>query len=319
MIVRQTLGDVKPKPRAIALGSFDGVHRGHQEVILRAIARAHRDGIASAVVTFQPHPMRVVAPERAPLELSSPARRAALVEDLGPDELVLVRFTRELAALGPEEFVDEILLERLGVRHVVVGENFRFGHKAAGTPELMAERGAPHGMTVEAVPLLELDGDAVSSSRIRRLLAGGDVEHAERLLGRAPWIEGAVVPGDRRGRTLGFPTANLAPFPRSVLPATGVYAGFAHLPGRVHPAAISVGYNPTFSDERDRVRIEAHLLDFDEDIYGSPMRLELRHRLRDELRFDSVDELIRQIAADVEQTRAMVSPAVHAGSPDGAG
>jgi riboflavin kinase/FMN adenylyltransferase len=318
VIVRQTVGDVRRRPRALALGSFDGVHRGHQEVILRAVATAHRDGIASAVVTFQPHPMRVLAPDRAPLELSSPARRAALVAELGPDELVLVRFTRELASLEAVDFIEDVLVDGLDARHVVVGENFRFGHGAAGTPELLADEGRRHGFTVETVPLLEIDGETISSSRIRRLLAAGDMEHAARLLGRWPWVEGAVVPGDRRGRTLGYPTANLAPFPRSVLPSRGVYAGYAHLPGRSRPAAISVGYNPTFTDERRRVRIEGHLLDFDEDIYGSPIRLELRARLRDELRFDSIDELVAQMGRDVAATRELTATDAPVASHDSA-
>ena len=195
----------------------------------------------------------------------------------------------------------------LGARHVVVGTNFRYGNRAQGTVETLTAAGAQLGFTVEPAPLVEIGGTAVSSSRIRDLIAGGEVAAAARLLGRDPWIEGEVVRGDGRGRGLGFATANLQPVPHSALPARGVYAGSAHLAGSSRPAAISVGYNPTFSDARDQVRIEAHLLDFDEDIYGSPLRIDFSHRLRDEERFSSIDELVAQIHRDVDAVRGIAS------------
>ncbi len=313
MIVRQTLAEAPPIPRSLAIGSFDGVHLGHQRVIRRAVEAARERGISSAVVTFTPHPASVVRPELAPPELSSLARQASLVEELGPDELVLIRFTPSFAQLDHEQFAREVVADTLRAADVVVGTNFRFGHGARGTPELLADEGRRFGFEVEAVPLLEIGGNPVSSSRIRRLIGTGQVEAAAELLGRPPWLEGAVVRGDGRGRGLGFATANLAPLPRSALPGRGVYAGFAHLPGIDRPAAISVGSNPTFSDDATRHRIEAHLLDFDADVYGSPIRLELTRRLRDEERYDSVDELVAQVRRDIDAVRGLEAATAESG------
>ena len=305
MIVRQSLLDVEPAPRAVAIGSFDGVHTGHQKVIGRAVEAGARHGIRSAVVTFHPHPLEVLRPELAPPELSSLARKAALVEELGPDELVVIRFDAAFSQISADDFAGHVLRDALDARHVSVGENFRYGHGARGTTETLAEEGARLGFDVDVVPLLRAGEEPVSSSRIRALLTAGAVEEAEALLGRPPWLEGAVVRGDGRGRDLGFPTANLSPLPRTPLPATGIYAGSAHLPGSDHAAAISIGYNPTFTDSRDAVRIEAYLLDFDRDIYGSPIRLQLTHRLRDELRFESVEALVEQLHRDVARVREL--------------
>jgi riboflavin kinase / FMN adenylyltransferase len=305
VIVRQSLLDVEPIPRAVAIGSFDGVHTGHQKVIGSAVAAGAARGMRSAVVTFHPHPLEVLRPELAPPELSSLARKAALVEELGPDELIVIRFDAAFSQISADDFADHVLHDVLDARHVSVGENFRYGHGARGTTETLAEEGVRLAFDVEVVPLLRAGADPVSSSRIRGLLADGEVEEAASLLGRPPWLEGAVVRGDGRGRDLGFPTANLSPLPRTPLPATGIYAGSAHLPGSDHLAAISIGYNPTFTDSRDAVRIEAYLLDFDRDIYGSPIRLQLTHRLRDELRFESVDALVEQLHRDVERTRQL--------------
>jgi riboflavin kinase/FMN adenylyltransferase len=305
MIVRQTLRDVPPGARAVALGSFDGVHLGHQAVIERAVAVARERDLTATVATFHPHPITVLRPELAPRQLSTIARRAALIAELEVGELVLIRFDHTFSLLSPDQFAEGVLAEALGARHVVVGANFRYGQGARGDTRSLEESGARLGFTAEAAPLLEIGGSPVSSSRIRDLLAAGDVEQAARLLGRPPWVEGAVVRGDGRGRELGFATANLAPSPRSALPAVGIYAGFGHLPGARRPAAISVGYNPTFSDSREQVRIEAHLLDFNADVYGSPIRLELTHRLRDEQRYGSVDELIAAVNADIAQVRTL--------------
>ena len=231
--------------------------------------------------------MVVLRPELAPHELSTPERRAALVAELGPDELVSIRFSHEFSLIEHEQFAEQVLRDRLGAELVSVGRNFRYGHRAQGSIETLAASGARLGFEVEPAPLLEMDGAPVSSSRIRDLVSAGEVEHAGRLLGRPPWIEGTIVRGDGRGRDLGFATANLDPAPRAALPGTGIYAGRAHLDAGSHAAAISVGYNPTFSDDRDRVRIEAHLLDFGRDIYGQPLRLDLLRRLRGEQRFGS--------------------------------
>ncbi|HET7380750.1 MAG TPA: bifunctional riboflavin kinase/FAD synthetase [Gaiellales bacterium] len=303
-MIETTLDAAAPARRAMALGSFDGVHLGHRRVIEATIAAAGDGGLRSSVVTFQPHPMAVLRPEIAPHELSSPERRARLIGELGPDELVVIPFTHEFSLLDHEAFAEHVLAERLGAASVSVGRNFRYGHRAQGSIETLAAAGERLGFGVVAAPLLEMDGAPVSSSRIRDLIAAGDVGHAAQLLGRPHLLEGVVVRGDGRGRGLGFPTANLETAPRSALPGTGIYAGRAHLPDGSHAAAVSVGYNPTFSDDRRRVRVEAYLLDFDRDIYGQRMDLELMRRLRGEERFGSVDELVEQMHHDVDGVRA---------------
>ena len=305
MIVRQSLADVPPGERAVALGSFDGVHRGHQAVIGNAVSEAGSRGLKSAVITFHPPPIAVLRPDIRLIQLSTLSRRAALVAELGVDELVILRFDRAFSSIDADGFASQVLAETLGARHVSVGENFHYGQGAKGTPAKLAEDGARLGFDVHVEPLLQGGGGTISSSRIRELLAAGAVEEAGELLGRPPWLEGAVVRGDGRGRELGYPTANLALVPRSPVPGIGIYAGTAHLPGSSHPAAISVGYNLTFTDDRSRVRVEAYLLDFDADIYGSPIRLDLTRRLRDEQRFDSVDALLAQMGRDVAAVRSL--------------
>ncbi|HXD70857.1 MAG TPA: bifunctional riboflavin kinase/FAD synthetase [Gaiellales bacterium] len=305
MIVRQSLADVPPGERAVALGSFDGVHRGHQAVIGNAVSEAGSRGLKSAVITFHPPPIAVLRPDIRLIQLSTLSRRAALVAELGVDELVILRFDRAFSTIDADGFAEQVLAGTLGARHVSVGENFHYGRGAKGTPAKLAEDGARLGFEVHVEPLLQGGGGTISSSRIRELLGAGAVEKAGELLGRPPWLEGAVVRGDGRGRELGYPTANLALVPRSPVPGTGIYAGAVHLPGSSHPAAISVGYNVTFTDDRSQVRVEAYLLDFDADIYGSPIRIDLTHRLRDELRFDSVDALLAQLRRDVEAVRTL--------------
>ena len=305
MIVRQSLADVPPAERAVALGSFDGVHRGHQAVIGNAVSEAKARGLKSAVITFHPPPIAVLRPDVQLVQLSTLSRRAALVAELGVDELVILRFDRAFSTIDAEGFARQVLAETLGARSVSVGENFHYGQGAKGTPAKLAEDGARLGFDVHVEPLLQGGGGTISSSRIRELLGADAVEEANELLGRPPWLEGAVVRGDGRGRELGYPTANLALVPRSPLPGIGIYAGTAHLPGSSHPAAISVGYNVTITDDRSQVRVEAYLLDFDTDIYGSPIRLDLTRRLRDEQRFDSVDALLAQMGRDVETVRSL--------------
>ena len=301
------LADVRGGRRSVALGSFDGVHLGHRQVIAAAVEQAAARDLTAAVVTFYPHPATVLRPELAPFELSTLERRAALVGELGVDEMVVVRFTLEFSQIDADRFASEVLVDRLGAACVAVGHNYRYGHRAQGTVETLREAGARLGFEVTELPLLELQGGVVSSSRVRDLIGDGQVEHAAAQLGRPPRLEGTVVRGDGRGRGLGFATANLEPLGRSVLPGRGVYAGHAHLPSSSHPAAISVGYNPTFTDSREAVRVEAHLLDFDRDIYGSSLRLEFARRLRDEERFGSVDDLVAQLHRDVQQTRELVA------------
>ncbi len=301
----QTVGEVPPGPRVVALGTFDGVHLGHQRVVADAVERARELGVPALAATFHPRPASVLAPDRAPEALSTLARRVALLGEAGADEVAIVRFDRSLAALEADTFVDEILLGALGAAGVVTGADFRFGRRRGGDVATLARAGERLGFSARAVPLLELDGVRVSSTAIRDGIRSGDVASAARLLGRAPEVEGAVIHGDARGRELGVPTANLALAPGYVLPAEGVYTGVAVLPhglGR-RRAAISVGTNPTFSGAR-QLRIEAHLLDFDDDLYGSPLRIAFRRYVRGQRRFDGVDELMAQMQDDIAQARA---------------
>jgi riboflavin kinase/FMN adenylyltransferase len=273
--------------RAVAIGTFDGVHRGHRA----AIAAAQETGLRSTVVTFDPHP-RLVLGYDVQL-LTTLRRRVELIEEAGADDVLVLRFTDELSRLEPEDFVAEIL-EPIETKTVVAAETFRFGRGRAGDLGLL--RGL--GMDVLEVPLLE----GASSSRIRELVAAAEMREAAALLGRPHELEGTVVSGDQRGGTLGFPTANLAVEPHLLVPAFGIYAGAA-LGGR---AAVSIGVNPHYGGSERR--IEAFLLDFEGDLYGQELRLELWERLRDERAFESEDDLVRQIALDVEATRAAARP-----------
>ncbi|MBF6620773.1 MAG: bifunctional riboflavin kinase/FAD synthetase [Patulibacter sp.] len=289
-----SLADVHPRPRTIAIGMFDGVHRGHRAVI---------DG-ADTVVTFDPHPMAILRPDHVPPQLTSLEQKAEILGDLGVHELVLVPFTAETAALTAEAFVDDVIVDRLDARGVRIGENFRFGHAAAGTPELLS-RDSRFDTTV--VPVLTLDGDVVSSTRVRRLVAEGDVATAARLLGAPYALHGPVVQGEQRGRTLGFPTANLLPPDGRVLPDHGVYACRATVDGELtRAAAVSIGLRPQF-ESRFGVLVEAYLLDFDGDLYDRQLELTFLQRLRGEQTFASVDELIAQIQRDTDQTRRIVT------------
>jgi len=279
------LNEAEPRPRKVAIGSFDGVHVGHRKVI---------DG-ADTVLTFEPHPLSVIHPEAAPKLIMPFGVKRDVIEGLGVEELVVIRFDREFASIAPEEFCSRILVETLDAGHVRVGENFRFGARAKGTPELLAAR---EEFETTVVPLVEVGSETVSSTRIRALVAAGDVVTAQRCLGAPFMYEGVVVSGDKRGRTLGFPTANLVPDEHYVSPGYGIYAAFAN----GLPAAVNVGVRPTFESGRG-VLIETHIIDHDEDLYGKPLRLAFIERLRGEKRFNGVEELVDQMQRDVEAAR----------------
>ncbi len=287
------LAEVHPRPRTIAIGMFDGVHLGHRAVI---------DG-ADTVVTFDPHPIAVLRPQDVPGQLTTLQQKAEILGGLGVQELVLVPFTRETAALTAQEFIDDVIVDRLDARGVRIGENFRFGRAAAGTPELLA---ADSRFDTTVVPVLTVDGDVVSSTRIRRLIAEGNVGTAARLLGSPYTLGGTVVEGEQRGRTLGFPTANLLPPPGRVLPEHGVYACRVTVDDVVHPAAVSIGVRPQF-ETRLGVLVEAYLLDYSGVLYGQHIELEFLDRLRGEQKFSGVDELIAQIQRDVDETRRIAT------------
>jgi riboflavin kinase/FMN adenylyltransferase len=293
-VIVTTLADAQPRPRRIAVGTFDGVHLGHREVIRGA----------DTVLTFDPHPSTVVAPGRAPKLLTTLERKAELVASLGVEELVVVPFDQDFAAREARAFVDDVLVDRLAATHVSVGENFRFGHKASGDSELLAADGR---FETRVVALLEIDGEVVSSSHIRGLVLGGALDYAARLLGDPFSVAGEVAHGDARGRALGYPTANLLPRPGYVVPGHGVYACRAHTAdGAVHAAATNVGVRPMFVTGRGEL-IEAFLIDFDDDIYEQPLRVEFLRRLRGERRFDSVEALVEQMGRDVEEARAIAA------------
>jgi riboflavin kinase/FMN adenylyltransferase len=280
-----SLPDAQPRPRRVAIGTFDGVHRGHRAVI---------EG-ADTVLTFDPHPLEVLHPVALPKLIMPFNVKRDVIEGLGVGELVVIPFDEEFAKVGAEGFIDQVLLERLGAEWVSVGENFHFGARAQGDPEMLASR--PEFET-RIVPLVEVDGETVSSTRIRALVAAGEMEAARRCLGAPFMVEGTVVEGDQRGRELGFPTANIVPDDRLVIPGHGVYAAFAN----GVPAAVNVGVRPTFETGRG-VLIESYLIDHDEDLYGTDLRVAFVERLRGEKRFGGVEDLISQMRIDVEDAR----------------
>ncbi|MGA2010297.1 MAG: riboflavin biosynthesis protein RibF [Solirubrobacteraceae bacterium] len=280
------LADALPRPRRIAVGEFDGVHLGHREVI------AGND----TVLTFEPHPLAVIRPEAAPKLLTSLDVRIELIARLGVRELVVIPFDARFAMQTPQEFIDQVLIATLGATHVSIGENFRFGHGAAGDPAML--RADPR-FTTRVVELVEVDGEVISSSHIRALVQAGEVEQAAHFLGSPFQLRGVVVTGDRRGRTLGYPTANIVPDENLVCPGHGVYA--ARADGVC--AAVSVGVRPTFGTGRAAL-VEAYLLDYDEDLYGRELRVDFLSRLRGERRYDTTEALVEQMRVDVEQTRA---------------
>lgn len=306
----------------VTIGVFDGVHRGHQQILGHAVKMAREKGVPAVVVTFDPHPSEVVRPGSHPAVLTEPGRKADLVAALGVDALCVIPFTVDFSRLSAETFVHDVLVDTLHASLVVVGENFRFGHKAAGDVTLLTRLGRTFGFKVEAAPLVASEstngGDTVySSTYIRSLIAAGDVASAAAALGRPHRLEGVVVRGDQRGRQLGFPTANLMSSQYAAVPADGIYAarvGWGH-PGpvgleavrmAVRMAAVSVGTNPTFSG-RER-RVEAYILDFDGDIYGERLVVDFVARLREQRTYTEIEALIGQIDDDVARTRALLAP-----------
>lgn len=289
----------------VALGNFDGVHLGHQAVLRRAVEVAKERGSRVVAATFDPHPQAVLRPgSEPPLLTTLGLRREALLRN-GADEMRVIRFDKELSRKSPEEFIQDVLLEDLGAATVVVGENFRFGYKASGGFEDLRRHMREAGGEAYAVPLEVSGGDEdINSTRIRGLLAAGEVTDAGRLLGRSYVLRGGVVSGERRGRQLGFPTANVLPEPSIVVPARGVYAGYVDVRGERYIACTNVGLAPTF--ERNESKVEAHLLDFEGDLYGLVVDVGFVEKVRDEKKFSGIEELRGQISRDVEVAREVM-------------
>jgi riboflavin kinase/FMN adenylyltransferase len=295
-------------PRSVVtIGVFDGVHRGHREIVRRARERADRDGAPVVAITFDPHPSEVVRPGTHPAMLSTIAHRVQLLGEAGADAVLVLPFTWELSQHSPEQFVVEVVTGSLHAEAVVVGANFRFGHRAVGTGDTLRELGATLGFDVVVVGLVGGGEVTWSSTYVRQCVLEGDVEEAASILLRPHRVTGTVVHGDHRGRELGYPTANLDLVEHAAVPADGVYAGWLVRSGERLPAAVSVGTNPTF-DGTER-RVEAYVIDRDDlDLYGEEVAVEVGTRLRPTLRFDSVDALVAQMALDVEQARAFTAP-----------
>jgi riboflavin kinase/FMN adenylyltransferase len=302
-------------PSVVTLGNFDGVHRGHRAVLGAVVEQARAIGAHAAAVTFEPHPVAVLHPERAPQIITDPGHRLALLEATGLDAVLVMEFTRELASWTPEHFVRSVFVEALGARVVVVGKDTRFGVRNSGDVGTLRELGREHGF--EVLTLDDLGGETRwSSSRVRQLVAAGEVGAAAEILGRPHRVSGTVVHGDHRGRELGYPTANLGPVSAGLVPADGVYAGWLLRPGlspddpdHTMPAAVSIGTNPTFDGTQRRV--EAYVLDrTDLDLYGEGVVLELVERLRPTERYDTVEALVSQMAQDVESCRRVLSSIV---------
>jgi riboflavin kinase/FMN adenylyltransferase len=289
----------------VTIGIFDGVHAGHQRIIGRAVELARERGVPSVVLTFDPHPIEIIRPGSHPPLLTGPRHKAELLESLGVDVMCVLPFTPEFRRLTAEEFVHEVLVERLHVSGVVIGENFRYGAEGAGDVAALTASGRRFGFTVEGMALEGSADTTYSSTYIRSLVDAGDVEEAARVLGREHRVEGLVVRGDQRGRAIGYPTANLSLIPWSAVPADGIYAGRFLRGSEALPAAISIGTNPTFAG-RER-RVEAFILDFSEDVYGERVGLTFTGRLRDTIRFDTVAELVVQMGHDVERTRELLA------------
>lgn len=288
----------------LTIGSFDGVHRGHQEIIRQLTAGAHAQGAPAVVLTFYPHPAVVLANRNEPYYLTTPEERAALLGELGVDVVVTHPFNREVAGTSAHDFMAR-LKSHLGLTHLWIGYDFALGRNREGNVDRLTELGQELGYTVQVLSAVKVNGELISSSEVRAALSEGDVQRASRLLGRPYSLSGQVIPGDGRGRTIGIPTANLDVWDKLLLPKSGVYACRAMVLGQTVEAVTNVGYRPTFENRPAVPRVETHLLDFQGDLYGRKVKLSFLARLRDEQRFPGVDALVAQIHEDIAQAKAI--------------
>jgi len=289
----------------LTLGNFDGIHLGHQRLIALMLERAKEIEGISAVLSFDPHPQAVLSPLNRPYLITTPTEKASLVEKLGVDMLLLLNFDRLIARMSPEDFISYILKNGLGVREILVGEGFVFGYRRKGDIKCLRELGKKYGFHTEGVEPVRIEGEVVSSSRIREMLLEGDVSGAERLLGRPFSLGGTVIAGHRRGRALGFPTANISPPPEKIIPAEGVYLVSVEIGEEVFDGLLNIGRNPTFADMD--LSLEVYILDFDRDIYGRKLSLTFRERLRKEITFETKEELMKQVREDERRAREILS------------
>lgn len=292
---------------SVAIGNFDGVHLGHREILSRTVKSAHDRGKEAVVYTFDPHPRVVLNKVQDVPRINTEAERELILEELGIDVLILAEFTPEYASQSPEQFVENTLVEELGVRSLFVGENYRFGRGRSGTATMLKKSGHELGFTVHVVPSVKVDDVVVSSSEIRKLLLLGEIRKANELLGRPFKIGGKVIHGHSRGKKLGFPTANIKPEPK-LCPPDGVYAVYCILEDdrkNLRPGVMNIGWNPTFKDRR--VSYEAHILDLDRDLYGQRIEMQIIDRIRSEMTFSNVDDLKEQIRKDIEYSREIFS------------
>lgn len=301
-LARRELYRIAPgRPSAVTIGVFDGVHRGHQHLVAILLARARQEGLAAVAITFHPHPRTVLQPGTVVTYLTSVEERVELLQGLGLDAVGVLAFTSELAQLSARDFL-ALLVQELEMRLLVVGPDFALGRGRAGTTGVIREAGQELGFSLEIAPLLTEGGEKVGSTAVRQALAAGDLERVARLLGRPFSVRGPVVTGDRRGRSLGFPTANIALGLDRALPPYGIYVTRTYVRENAYPSCTSIGVRPTF--HRDgQATVETYILDFDEEIYGEEIRIDLLHRLRDEQRFDSVEALVEQMRRDIAETR----------------
>jgi len=301
-----SLENLHLKSTWLTIGVFDGVHRGHQALIRPLVEAAHQAGREAVVLTFFPHPVVVLRGLQGPFYLNSPEERARLMGELGVDYVITLNFTRQLAALSADEFI-ELASEHLGMEQLWAGNDFALGHNRQGNIATLTQLGQKYGYQVKVIPRVDFKGEIVSSSRIRKLLGQGDVAQAARLLGRWFSIGGQVIHGDGRGKGLGIPTANLDYSPERILPAFGIYATWSLIDGVRFPSVTNVGIRPTFKNINNNVQIEAYLMDFDRDIYGSMIQLEFVEYLRQEERFDNVQALVKQMHADIQNAREVLT------------
>ena len=301
-LVRRELSRIAPgRPCAVTVGVFDGVHRGHQHLVGRLLERARREGLGGVAVTFNPHPRAVLRPGTAIIYLTTLEERVELLQALGLDAVAVLPFTSELAQLSAREFVS-LLVEELEMKLLIVGPDFVLGRRREGTVEVLRQLGRDLGFRVEVAELLVEGGEKVGSSSVRQALVAGDMERVGRLLGRPFSLRGPIVLGAGRGGRIGFPTANIALGPDRALPIFGVYITRAYVQENAYPSCTSIGVRPTFNAEATPT-VETYILDFDQDLYGQDMRIDLLHRLRDELKFHSVDDLVAQMRRDIQEAR----------------